>query len=139
MRALKSDISCLRRNHLLVLGISPSGNFPNVQFTKRQLPKGQVRPCKAPQTEKGGPSTEDRPDLESCLLGNYTVGKLPPGEKTLGCCHLEKSLLENTFPSIFGNSDCFFFKVKQWYRCTNNHQQPRFGKKVFFKKKYIFR
>ena len=29
--------------------IYKSGNFPNVQFPKRQLPNGQVRPSEAPQ------------------------------------------------------------------------------------------
>ena len=32
----------------------PSGNFPTVQFPKRKLSKGQVRPSEAPQDAMGG-------------------------------------------------------------------------------------
>ena len=45
-------------NVLIVLSIFPndnflSGNFPNVQFPKRKLPKDYVRPYGEPQSEIG--------------------------------------------------------------------------------------
>ena len=65
----------------------PSGNFPNVQFLKRQLPIGYVRP----PSEARGLSDAARTSLASYCLVNCTVGKLP-----LGKIPLWKSLWEST-------------------------------------------
>ena len=72
-------------------GVFLSGNFPNVQFPKRQLPQAYVKPSEAPLAAMGlgwargpsvaartdwGPSAVARADLGSYRLGNCTFGKL---------------------------------------------------------------
>ena len=69
-------------------GIFLSGNFPNVQFPKRQLPQAYVKPSEAPLAAMGlgwarGPSVAARtdgvgggPSATAKRLGKLTLGKL---------------------------------------------------------------
>ena len=81
----------------------PMWQLPNVEFSKRQLPKGQIRPSEAlqaavraehygydglggrtPRQEHAAPKT----DFGSCRMANCTFEKLPLGKIPLGSCHL---------------------------------------------------
>ena len=71
------------------------GNFPIVQFPKRQLPKGYVKTSElVPQAAMGwgralrlewarGPSAAARTDLGSCRLGSFHLGNYSLGSYRL--------------------------------------------------------
>ena len=89
----------------------PSGNFPNVQFSKRKLLKGQVRPSQALQTPQAtmGPRAAARIGQgaerggQNMLWGiplrlghTWEQGSLNLGKCPLGSCRLGKGLWGST-------------------------------------------
>ena len=62
------------------------GTFPKASSKNRALRLRWAR----------GPSAAARTDLESCRLGNYTLGKLPPGKIPFESCRFVKDPWEST-------------------------------------------
>ena len=89
-----------------------SGNFPIVQFHKRQLPKCTLRIGKTLWGLAGcieGSSAAASTGLGSCRLGNFTFGKLLFGSYHLGTCLIGKmSNWENAY-------------LGKWLICHQHH------------------
>ena len=100
--------------------ILSSGNFPNLQFSKRQLPKPVLAAALGPQLVLAaalGPKTHpnrrawpilQKEKLESCRLGNCTFGKLPIGKLSIGL--MPKWEISN-IPFFKDLSIKFFFSI----------------------------
>ena len=76
------------KRHLSKVCFSPSGNFPNLQFTMRQLPKKSNSPISS--------AWPYYPNLAEVLGPQCSLRRLWEVEH-LGSCHLEGRLWEITF------------------------------------------
>ena len=81
----------------------PSGNFPILQFPKRQLPKSVLAAklgppvCSVRSAQTSAyPSRRPHCSLRRLRWSNLTFGKLPPGKLSLGKSPLGKSIRECT-------------------------------------------